>query len=192
MQYQKEILLKDGAACVLRGAAEDDAAEVLRVFKLTHAETDFLLTYPEENSLTVEQEAAFLKESSQSENAIEICAIVDGKIIGTAGISPLGDKEKLRHRAEFGIAVEKAYWGKGAGKALTLACIECAKQAGYLQLELDAVAENASAVRLYESVGFREFGRNPRGFLSRRGWQELVLMRLELDEGSAASDTCHL
>lgn len=192
MQYQKEILLKDGAACVLRGAAEDDAAEVLRVFKLTHAETDFLLTYPEENLLTVEQEAAFLKESSQSENAIEICAIVDGKIIGTAGISPLGDKEKLRHRAEFGIAVEKAYWGKGAGKALTLACIECAKQAGYLQLELDVVAENASAVRLYESVGFCEFGRNPRGFLSRRGWQELVLMRLELDEGSAASDTCHL
>lgn len=192
MQYQKEILLKDGAACVLRSTAEDDAAEVLRVFKLTHAETDFLLTYPEENSLTVEQEAAFLKESSQSENAIEICAIVDGKIIGTAGISPLGDKEKLRHRAEFGIAVEKAYWGKGAGKALTLACIECAKQAGYLQLELDVVAENASAVRLYESVGFGEFGRNPRGFLSRRGWQELVLMRLELDEGSAASDTCHL
>ena len=181
MQYQKEILLKDGAACLLRGAAEDDAAEVLRVFHLTHAETDFLLTYPEENSLTVEQEAAFLKESSQSENAIEICAIVDGKIIGTAGISPLGDKEKLRHRAEFGIAVEKAYWGKGTGKALTLACIECAKQAGYLQLELDVVAENASAVRLYESAGFREFGRNPRGFLSRRGWQELVLMRLELD-----------
>ena len=182
MQYQKEILLKDGAACVLRGAAETDAAEVLRVFNLTHAETDFLLTYPEENSFTAEQEAAFLKESSRSENAIEICAIVDGKIVGTAGISPVGDKEKLRHRAEFGIAVEKAYWGRGIGKALTLACIECAKQAGFLQLELDVVAENASAVRMYESAGFREFGRNPRGFLSRRGWQELVLMRLELDE----------
>ena len=49
MQYQKEVLLKDGTPCVLRGATEKDAAEVLRSFKLTHAETDFLLTYPEEN-----------------------------------------------------------------------------------------------------------------------------------------------
>lgn len=47
--------------------------------------------------------------------------------------------------------------------------------------ELEVVAENAAAVRLYEAAGFREYGRNPRGFLSRRGWQELVLMRLELD-----------
>ena len=52
---------------------------------------------------------------------------------------------------------------------------------GYLQIELEVVAENASAVRLYESVGFQEYGRNPRGFRARSGWQTLVLMRLELD-----------
>lgn len=34
---------------------------------------------------------------------------------------------------------------------------------------------------LYKSVGFTEYGRNPKGFLSRSGaWQELVLMRLDL------------
>lgn len=32
------------------------------------------------------------------------------------------------------------------------------------------------------NMGFVEFGRNPRGIISRyRGWQELILMRLELD-----------
>ena len=157
MQYEKEIILKDGAKCLLRGAGEADAAEVLRTFDLTHAETDYFLTYPEENSF------------------------VDARIAGTAGIDPIDDKEKIRHRADFGIAIEKAYWGRGIGKALTLACIECAKQAGYLQIELEVVAENASAVRLYESVGFQEYGRNPRGFRARSGWQTLVLMRLELD-----------
>ena len=95
-----------------------------------------------------------------------------------------------RRRDCYGRRLEQA--GKGIGRALTLACIECAKQAGFSQLELEVVAENAAAVRLYEAAGFREYGRNPRGFLSRRGWQELVLMRLELDEGNAASDTCHL
>lgn len=181
MQYEKEIILKDGAKCLLRGTSEADAAEVLRIFNLTHTETEYLLTYPEENSLTVEQEAKFLKASSESENAIEIAAFVDGRIAGTAGFEPIGDKEKTRHRADFGIAVEKAYWGRGIGKALTLACIECAKQAGYLQIELEVVAENASAVRLYESAGFQEYGRNPKGFRARSGWQTLVLMRLELD-----------
>ena len=181
MQYEKEIILKDGAKCFLRGAGEADAVEVLRTFDLTHAETDYLLTYPDENSFAVEQEAEFLKARSESKNDIEIAAFVDGRIVGTAGIDPIGDKEKIRHRADFGIAVEKAYWGCGIGKALTLACIECARQAGYLQIELEVVAENASAVRLYESVGFREYGRNPKGFCARSGWQALTLMRLELD-----------
>ena len=181
MQYQKEIILKDGTPCLLRSADESDAQEVLRSFNLTHAQTEYLLTYPEENSFTAEQEAAFLRERNRSENAIEICAIIEGKVAGTAGFEPVGAQEKIRHRAEFGIAIEKAYWGKGIGKALTLACIECAKNAGYLQLELEVVAENTSAVKLYESVGFREYGRNPRGFCARHGWQEVILMRLELE-----------
>ena len=63
-----------------------------------------------------------------------------------------------------------------------MACVQCAKKAGYKQLELDVVAENTAALRLYERTGFVEFGRNPRGFCSRlSGWQELIYMRLELD-----------
>ena len=70
----------------------------------------------------------------------------------------------------------------GIGRALTEACIECAKKAGYAQLELEVVAENRSAIGLYESVGFVEYGRNPKGFRSRlTGWQEVVLMRLETE-----------
>ena len=109
MQYEKEIILKDGAKCLLRGAGEADAAEVLRTFDLTHAETDYFLTYPEENSFTVQEEAKFLKARSESKNAIEIAAFVDARIAGTAGIDPIDDKEKIRHRADFGIAIEKGF-----------------------------------------------------------------------------------
>ena len=70
--------------------------------------------------------------------------------------------------------------GLGIGNYFTESCIECAKEAGYLQLELDAVSDNESALNLYRKYGFTEFGRNPRGFRTREGvWQELVLMRLE-------------
>ena len=66
---------------------------------------------------------------------------------------------------------------------LRAAFAECAKKAGYAQSELQAVADTQRAIALYQSVGFVEYGRNPRGFRSRlTGWQEVALMRLELDE----------
>ncbi|WP_455500959.1 N-acetyltransferase family protein [Gemmiger sp.] len=181
MHYSKTIYLKDGTACLLKGADAADAEAVCAVFNLTHAQTDNLLTYPDESPLTAEKEREYLAKLAESPNEIEICAVVDGVVAGTAGISAVGGQEKLRHRAEFGIGIDKAYWSRGIGRALTLACIDCAKEAGYAQLELDVVADNAAALGLYKSVGFVEYGRNPRGFRTRSGaWQELVLMRLEL------------
>lgn len=181
MKYHQQITLKNGQIALLRNGTAADGRAVFEVFNQTHAETDYLLSYPDENSLDAAQESAFLEEKTQSANEIEILAIVDGQVAGTAGIEAVGSKYKLRQRAEFGISVLKAYWGLGIGGALTRACIACAKEAGYRQLELTVVAENAAAIALYAREGFVEFGRNPRGFHSRlSGDQELVYMRLEL------------
>ena len=182
MKYEKTIRLKDGRECLLRSGTADDGAAVLENFILTHAQTDWLLTYPDETQMTAEQEAAFLREKGESSDEIEILALVGGRVVGTAGIDRVGAKAKIRHRAEFGVSIERDFWGLGIGRALACACIECAKAAGYAQLELDVVAENKRALALYKSAGFVEYGRNPRGFRSRQtGWQALVLMRLELD-----------
>ena len=82
--------------------------------------------------------------------------------------------------------VSMMFTGMMIGAALTGACIDCAKEAGFRQLELEVVGDNETAVRLYKKYGFVEYGRNPRGFLTRDGrWQELVLMRLELEDTDA-------
>ena len=181
MKFEEKIILKNGKEALLRNGDAKDAAAVYDVFVLTHAQTDYLLSYPDENTFDTEQEAAFLAEKTKSPNEIEIIAIVDGNIAGTAGIEAVGSKYKVKHRAEFGISILKEYWGLGLGKALTNACIRCAKSAGYEQLELNAVAENERAVSLYRSLGFEKFGRNPKGFKSRTsGFQEVIYMRLEL------------
>ena len=181
MKYNQKVILKNGKEALLRNGDKADGKEVFEVFNLTHAETDYLLSYPDENSYDPEQEAQFLEEKTNSSNEIEIIAVVDGKIAGTAGIEAVGKKFKLKHRAELGISVLKEFWGLGLGKALMNACIQCAKEAGYKQLELNVVAENERAVALYKSFGFVEFGHNPKGFNSRTsGFQELVYMLLEL------------
>ncbi len=180
MEYRKTTTLKDGRSCTLRNGTERDGQAIAEVFIQTHGETDNLLTYPDEG-YTVEDGTRFLKEMTENPRGIEIVAEVDGKLVGSAGIDAVSTKEKVRHRAEFGVSVIRSHWGLGIGRALTRACIECARQAGYEQLELDVVADNAGAIALYESEGFVEFGRNPKGFKSRtNSWQELVLMRLEL------------
>ena len=181
MKYNQKIILKNGKEALLRNGDAEDGQAVFENFNQTHAETDFLLSYPDENSYDAEQEAQFLKEKTESPNEIEIVAIIDGKVAGTAGIEAIGKKYKLKHRAEFGISILKEYWGLGLGKALANACIQCAKEAGYEQLELNVVAENKRALSLYQSLGFEEFGRNPKGFNSRTsGFQELVYMLLTL------------
>ena len=153
MKYSQTIILKNGKEALLRNGDFPDGSAVYEVFNLTHAETDYLLSYSDENSLDPEQEAKFLEEKAKSPNGVEILALVDGKIVGLAGIEPVGAKYKVRHRADFGISVLKDYWGLGLGRALAL----------------------------YRDLGFVEYGRNPRGFNSRlSGYQELVYMLLEL------------
>ena len=165
MKYSQQITLKNGSIAILRNGTE----------------TDYLLSYPDETSFDAQQEGQFLAKKAASDNEIEIIALVDGKVAGSAGIDAVGTKDKLRHRAEFGISLLKEYWGLGLGRALTEACIQCAKEAGYAQLELSVVADNERAIALYEKEGFVEYGRNPRGFLSRTsGFQELVYMLLAL------------
>ncbi len=181
MIYSKTVTLKDGRLCVLRNGTEPDAQGVLSNFILTHGQTEFLTTYPDETTLTVLQEKEYLKKKTENPREVELVAEVDGVITGTAGIGGVGGAEKTSHRASFGISIDRAWWGLGIGRALTEACIECAAAAGYTQLELEVVADNERALSLYKSVGFVEYGRNPNGFISRKlGRQAIVLMRLEL------------
>ncbi|MBQ6468544.1 MAG: GNAT family N-acetyltransferase [Lachnospiraceae bacterium] len=183
MRYREIIRLKDGRECVLRNAEEQDGQACLDNFILTHEQTDFLASYTDEIHFTVEQEADLMRSKAEDDGMVEILAEVEGKVAGLAGIDPLGKGEKICHRAGFGISIDREYWGLGLGRAMTQACIACAKKAGYAQLELDVVADNKRAIALYEEMGFTEYGRNPLGFKSRlTGWNELVLMRMDLRE----------
>lgn len=181
MQYDQTIITPKGLIVHIRNGVASDGSAVLENFDLTHAETDYLLSYPDENHFDAEQESRYLEKKATSPNEIELIAFVDGKVAGTAGIDAIGAQYKVAHRAEFGVSILKEYWGLGIGRALMEACIHCAKTAGYAQLELEVVAENARAISMYQMAGFVEYGRNPKGFRSRNaGYQELISMRLEL------------
>ena len=181
MIYYKEQRLNNGRLVVLRNGERKDGEAVLDNFIATHAESDYLLTYPEECSFTVEMESNYLEKKKNDEREVEILATLDDKVVGTAGIDSFGRGIKVAHRCTFGVSILKEYWGMGIGRKLTMAAIEAAKSAGYTQIELDVVKENERAINLYKTLGFVEYGENERGFKNKEGeYQSLILMKLVL------------
>lgn len=181
MRYAKTVLLAGGQELLARNAVASDARALRDTMRRAHAQTDYLLSYPDEQGSDDEQEARSLAETERSDNEVELVAVLDGWIVGSAGIAAVGGRRKVVHRARFGISVLKEHWGMGIGRVLMGSCIDCARRAGYTQLELEVVADNERALSLYRRAGFEEYGRNPRGYRSTAaGYQELVHMKLEL------------
>ena len=69
MRYHKIIPLKDGRTCTLRNGTAEDGQALLDIFNLTHAQTDYLLTYPEESTHTAQEEAEFLKQKAPTRSS---------------------------------------------------------------------------------------------------------------------------
>ena len=89
MEYSATLILKDNQVCTIRNGTEQDAEQVLRNFIQAHGETDFLTTYPEETSFTIDQEREYLKKKADSEREAELVAVVNGEIVGTAGVDQI-------------------------------------------------------------------------------------------------------
>lgn len=159
MRYEpREILLRDGTVCLLRSPMPSDAPVMLDYLKITAAETDFLLRYPEEVTLTTEDEQSFLQKNLESPTDSMIAAFVNGQLAGNAGVQCVSGRQKLRHRCSLGIALKQAFWHNGLGSLLMDAALEQAAAAGFEQIELNVYSANTRAIALYERKGFERWG----------------------------------
>ena len=113
MRYAKTVVLKGGVELLVRNAVASDARALRETMQRTHAQTDYLLSYPDEQSVDDEQEARSLEETKRSCNEVELVAIIDGRIVGSAGVSAVHSRRKVSHRARFGISILKGVLGDG-------------------------------------------------------------------------------
>ena len=154
----KTITLKDGRTAILRSPLpEQDAADMLQYLVDVAAETPFLfLAYPEEReSLTVEQEQAFLRGFLDDPIRLMMVAEVDGRIAGNCQIN-FKTAIKTRHRCTVSIGLRQAYWNLGIGTAMFQEMIDAARRReGVVQMELEVMEGNNRARALYEKMGFR-------------------------------------
>ena len=84
MEYaSKEILLKNGRACLLRLAEASDAEMLLEYLKATSGETPYMIREPEEVRTSLEEEAEFIRKNRENPRALHLLAFVDGAFAGS-------------------------------------------------------------------------------------------------------------
>jgi len=173
----KEFILKDGTEGMLRSVESNDAKTMIEFLKDVSGETEFLLRYPEEYTLTIEQEKSFLENMEKSDDQIMITAFIDEEIVGNASISPIGYCQKMKHRANFAIAIREKYWHKGLGTLLMEEALKMAKVMGYEQVELGVYNNNPRAKAMYERFGFEEWGIMKKAFKLKDGsYRDEIMM----------------
>ena len=139
------------------------AVVVLRREALTSSPLAFAASHEDDRALSIEFVRTALADAASS---AMFGAFDEAALVGMAGVHLL-DKVKLRHKAQlWGMYVAPAARGRGLGAALVRAVIDhCRSWPGVLQVQLSVTEAAAEASRVYERAGFREWGREPGGFL---------------------------
>ena len=166
---EKQIFAKDGRQVTLRSARKEDAETLIAYMKAMTLESRNLVNEPEEISLTMEQEERFISAHENNPRALLLVGFLEGEHVGNASIHMISSKQRFLHRCGLGIALYQKFWNLGIGRQMMEVLLETAKAAGYEQVELEVVADNVCAVRLYESLGFTICGTLPHGMKYKDG-----------------------
>jgi putative acetyltransferase len=82
-----------------------------------------------------------------------VAAVLDGRVIGMAGLTRLNGRRI--HVADLGIGIHDDFQGRGIGRALMAALIDIADNWWNItRLQLGVYADNLPAIRLYEKFNF--------------------------------------
>ena len=165
---EKQIILKDGRTAILRSPRVEDAEKLLNYITKACGETDFLLRYPEEWNITVEQEEAWVNRLRSSPDNLAITCYVGEEVVGNCEIG-FRTSMKASHRATIAIGILKDYWNLGIGSAMFEAMIATAQTRGIEIIELEFIEGNDRGRHLYEKFGFRVVAEKPNAFKFKDG-----------------------
>lgn len=165
----------------IREATSDDAKAILAHVRGVIAEPDVCATWDlDEFNYTLDEERKIIADCNAAENSRFFVAMADESVIGLI-VAHGGKRRANRHEAVLSISVDRAWRGRGVGKALMLHVIDWARQTGILtRLELRVFTRNTPAIKLYEDVGFATEGILRNSIFRNGKYEENLVMGLLL------------
>lgn len=110
-------------------------------------------------------------------------AFDDEQLIGITGFNRMA-RQRAMHRGEIvQVYVDSSYRGQNIGEKLIRRTLEYAfTLEGIEQVQLSVIANNHIAVKLYEKIGFKTFGVQPRYFKAGEMYMDQQFMQLFKDD----------
>ncbi len=100
---------------------------------------------------------------------------MDGAVVGMAGLHVGAGKQ--RHVGSIGILVHDDFQGRGIGSTLMRTLLDLADDyLGLARVELEVIADNVAAIRLYERFGFEREGVKRRAYMVDGRPADLLMM----------------
>jgi ribosomal protein S18 acetylase RimI-like enzyme len=106
-------------------------------------------------------------------------AFDDKRLIGITGFNRMA-RQRAMHRGEVvQVYVDSKYRGQNIGEKLIRRVLEYAFALdGIEQVQLSVIAGNQTAIKLYEKIGFKTFGVQPRYFKVGETYMDQQFMQL--------------
>lgn len=170
-----------GKSLLIRYLDKGDTQILLDYINTLSKEQTFVRFQGEQ--LTLEEEQKFVDKNLkgiEEETTVQLLTFSDGKLIGVSGVYMLDKVE--RHIGTFGISLAVEFRSEGIGKILMEKVLEEAKNLkGIKIITLTMFGTNEIAKKLYEKMGFREYGRLPKGITYKGNFVDYVYMYKNLD-----------
>lgn len=148
----------------VRSLQQTDVEALLSFMNTISAERTFIRLQGEPISLDIEIRYVddYVRKINEH-SAVKLLAWNGSELVGVADIC-LKDKIES-HIGVFGITIKKEWRGKGLGRMLMEKTIEegIRNISGLKIIELGVFANNPIAKKMYEKMGFVEYGRLPNG-----------------------------
>jgi len=150
---------------VLRSPEVSEAKEVLLAMAEIARHSPYIISTEQDFlSQEVTQQEKWIENHQESTSSIAICVFDKEKIVGLCDARAYKNI-KRKHRVGLGVSINKNYRGCGLGKILMNHLIEKIKTFPDIEIiELDVMASNHAAFKIYSQLGFVETGRLKNAF----------------------------
>lgn len=151
----------------------------------TLSSEDTYITFSGEQ-LTLAEEAMHYENCLQKQSSGDMVLLhlmIGETLAGIASITRnTAAKKRSLHTGELAVSIALPFRGKGHGQVLLTTLIQEAKKHihGLRSITLDVYSDNERGIKLYQSLGFKEYGREPEGIYRKGVYSDRVSMYLSV------------
>jgi RimJ/RimL family protein N-acetyltransferase len=182
---------------IIREARPEDAERLIaHITAIADDPTSEILLWPGEFQLTLDEERKWIKTNLDADHSTVLVAEVPdvetaarllpssraaATIVGVLSCAG-GEHRGNHHTTTLGITIHKDWRNQGVGRKLMEHAIAWAKSTGVVKrIQLGVTSSNASAIHLYEKLGFEKEGLRRRGMFKNGRYYDTWLMGLLVD-----------